>query len=107
MADLGRFAILQGFKSQGGFAVDLKRPNRWCKDHGPYDFFAFSPQLDQAADGFGDGGCRSRMLTVSQLSRQAKENPVGGAGFERGKFSGGGRGRALRDTPGATLIGTA
>ena len=33
MADLVRFAILHGFKSQGGFAVDLKRPNRWCKDH--------------------------------------------------------------------------
>src|SRR6266478_4374442 len=32
MADLVRFAILHGFKSQGGFAVDLKRPNRWCKD---------------------------------------------------------------------------
>jgi hypothetical protein len=34
---------LLGFKSQGGFAVDLKRPNRWYKDHGPYDVFAFSP----------------------------------------------------------------
>jgi hypothetical protein len=32
---------------------------------------------------------RSRMLTVSQLSRQAKENPVRGADFERGKFAGG------------------
>jgi hypothetical protein len=35
MANLVGFAILLGFKSQGGFAVDLKRPNRWCKDHGP------------------------------------------------------------------------
>jgi hypothetical protein len=35
MANFIRFAILYGFKSQGGFAVDLKRPNRWCKDHGP------------------------------------------------------------------------
>src|SRR6266852_3192606 len=42
MADLVRFAILHCFKSQGGFAVDLKRPNRWRKDHGPYDFFAFT-----------------------------------------------------------------
>jgi hypothetical protein len=23
-----------------GVAVDLKRPNLWCKGHGPYDFFA-------------------------------------------------------------------
>jgi len=40
--------------------------------------------------GLGRGAvrCRSRVLTVSQLSRQAKENPVRGADFERGKFSG-------------------
>jgi hypothetical protein len=50
--------------------------------------FFLQPDLDQAADGFGNGRCRSRTLTVSQLSRQAKENPVRGAGFERGKFSG-------------------
>src|SRR6267378_2922548 len=42
MANLFRFAIFLGFKSQGGLAVDLKRPNRSCKDHGPYDFFAFT-----------------------------------------------------------------
>src|SRR6266446_6197799 len=42
MADLVRFAILHGFKSQGGFAVDLKRPNRWRKDHVPMNFFAFT-----------------------------------------------------------------
>src|SRR5258708_32321250 len=51
-------------------------------------FLHLQPDLDQAADGFGNGRCRSRTLTVSQLSRQAKENPVRGAGFERGKFSG-------------------
>src|ERR1019366_5511367 len=28
MAEIVRFAILPGFKSQRGFAVDLKRPNR-------------------------------------------------------------------------------
>jgi hypothetical protein len=33
--------------------------------------------------------CPLRVLTVSQLSRRAKENPVRGADFERGKFSGG------------------
>jgi hypothetical protein len=43
----------------------------------------------------GAGRCRSRVLTVSQLSHQAKENPVRGADFERGKFSGG---AAHRDT---------
>src|SRR5882757_7018911 len=51
-------------------------------------FLPLQPGLDQTADGFGNGRCRSRTLTVSQLSRQAKENPVRGAGFERGKFSG-------------------
>src|SRR5882757_10808727 len=58
-------------------------------------FLHLQPDLDQAADGFGNGRCRSRTLTVSQLSRQAKENPVRGAGFERGKFSGAHRDPAL------------
>jgi len=35
MAELVRFAILLGFKSQRGFAVDLKGPNRRMEVRGP------------------------------------------------------------------------
>src|SRR5712664_3948936 len=88
MADLVRFAILHGFKSQGGFAVDLKRPNRWCKDH----VLMISSPSARARPGGGwlrDGAVPVADVDSFATSRQAEENPRPRGWFRTGQVLGG------------------